>query len=38
MKEFIPNNLPLTKDIETKKILKKSISSNKALAKLNGIL
>jgi Fic family protein len=37
MKEFIPNNLPLTKDIETKKILKKSISSNKALAKLNGI-
>jgi len=37
MKEFIPNNLPLEKDIETKKILKKSISSNKALAKLNGI-
>jgi Fic family protein len=29
--------LPPTKDIETKKILKKSISSNKALAKLNGI-
>ena len=37
MKEFIPNNLPLDKDIETKEILKKSISSNKALAKLNGI-
>jgi len=37
MKEFIPNNLPLTKDVETKEILKKSISSNRALAKLNGI-
>lgn len=37
MKEFIPTNLPLTKDIETKEILKKSISSNKALAKLNGV-
>ena len=37
MKEFIPNNLPITQDIETKKILKKSISSNKALAKLNGV-
>ncbi|MBL0686423.1 MAG: Fic family protein, partial [Sulfurospirillum sp.] len=37
MKEFIPNSLPLKKDIETKEILKKSISSNSALAKLNGI-
>ncbi|RLA80132.1 MAG: Fic family protein [Epsilonproteobacteria bacterium] len=37
MKEFIPNNLPLSKDIETKAILKKSISSNRALAKLNGV-
>ncbi len=37
MKEFIPNNLPLAKDIEIKEILKKSISSNRALAKLNGI-
>lgn len=37
MKEFIPNNLPLTKDIETKTILKKSITSNSALAKLNGV-
>ncbi len=37
MKEFIPTNLPLSKDIETKKILKKSISSNRALAKLNGV-
>lgn len=37
MKEFIPNKLPILKDIETKKILKKSISANSALAKLNGI-
>ncbi|MBL0686761.1 MAG: Fic family protein, partial [Sulfurospirillum sp.] len=37
MREFIPNNLPLLKDIETKKILKKSISANRALAKLNGV-
>lgn len=37
MKEFIPENLPLQKDIETKKILKKSILSNRALAKLNGV-
>jgi Fic family protein len=37
VEEFIPNKLPILNDIETKKILKKSISSNKALAKLNGI-
>jgi len=37
MKEFIPNNLPISKDIETKKILKKSILANSALAKLNGV-
>ncbi len=37
MKEFIPNNLPLKKDTETRKILKKSISANRALAKLNGV-
>jgi len=37
MKEFIPNNLPISKDIETKAILKKSILANKALAKLNGV-
>lgn len=37
MKEFIPNKLPIAKDIETKEILKKSISSNRALAELNGI-
>lgn len=37
MKEFIPNKLPILKEIETKKILKKSISANSALAKLNGV-
>jgi len=37
MTEFIPNNLPLNIDIETKTILKKSISANRALAKLNGV-
>lgn len=37
MREFIPSNLPITKDIETKEILKKSILANKALAELNGI-
>jgi Fic family protein len=36
-KEFIPSSLPLSFDIETKEILKKSISANKALAKLNGV-
>ena len=35
--EFIPNNLPLDIDIETKAMLKKSILANKALAKLNGV-
>ena len=35
--EFIPNNLPLDIDIETKAILKKSILANKALVKLNGV-
>jgi len=37
MNEFIPNTLPLTIDIETKQILKKSILANRALAKLNGV-
>jgi len=37
MSEFIPSNLPLSIDIETKQILKKSILSNRALAKLNGV-
>jgi Fic family protein len=37
MTEFIPHKLPLKIDIETKAILKKSISANRALAKLNGV-
>jgi len=37
MNEFIPQKLPLNTDIETKAILKKSISANRALAKLNGV-
>ena len=37
MKEYIPLTLPLTHDIETKAILKKSISANRALAELNGV-
>ncbi|WP_152057454.1 Fic family protein [Aliarcobacter butzleri] len=37
MSEYVPNNLPLDIDIETKAILKKSILANKALAKLNGV-
>lgn len=37
MQKFIPNNLPLKKEIETKAILKKSILANSALAKLNGV-
>ncbi len=37
MKPHIPDNLPLYQDIETKKVLKKSICANKELAKLNGI-
>ncbi|MCT7470921.1 Fic family protein [Aliarcobacter cryaerophilus] len=31
------NNLPLTQQIETPKVLKKAISANKALANLNGV-
>ena len=34
---FIPENLPLSIDCETKAILKKSISANRALARLNGV-
>ncbi|MDO8452991.1 MAG: Fic family protein [Sulfurimonas sp.] len=37
MKEFIPKNLPLQQTIETTKVLKKTISANRALAKLNGV-
>ena len=37
MTEFIPKNLPLQETIETKKVLKKTISANRALARLNGV-
>ena len=37
IKEFIPLELPLDRDFETKQILKKSISANRALANLNGV-
>lgn len=30
-------NLPITQTIETQKVLKKAISANRALAKLNGV-
>mgnify|MGYP005989662205 CR=1 FL=1 len=35
--EFIPTKLPIDIDFETIKVLKKTISANKALAKLNGV-
>jgi Fic family protein len=37
MKEFIPNKLPLKKDIETKEILRSTIKAHKTLAELKGI-
>ena len=37
MTQYIPKNLPLTQTIETTKVLKKTISANRALAKLNGV-
>jgi len=37
MNEFMPQKLPLSIDIETKAILKKSISANRVLAELNGV-
>ncbi len=37
MKEFIPKELPFSDSIETTKVLKKTISANRALAKLNGV-
>ena len=37
MNEYIPTSLPLTHDVETKAVLKKSISANRALAELNGV-
>lgn len=37
MKEFIPPNLPIKEELESKKVLKKSIRANSALAKLSGV-
>lgn len=37
MTQFILKKLPLTQTIETTKVLKKTISANKALARLNGV-
>lgn len=37
MKEFIPNKLPIKKDIETKEILRATIAAHKTLAELKGI-
>ena len=37
MTPFIPTKLPLAHQVETKKVLKKTISANRALAKLNGV-
>jgi Fic family protein len=37
MQEFIPNKLPIKKDIETKEILKASLSAHRALAELKGV-
>ena len=37
MSEYIPIKLPLPHDVESKAVLKKSISANRALAELNGI-
>ncbi len=37
MKQYIIKKLPLKRDIETLKVLKKAISANRALAKLNGV-
>lgn len=37
MKEYLPQKLPLKIDLETKEVLKKVISANKALATLNGV-
>ena len=34
--EYIPSNLPLNKDIESKIVLKKIVSANRALAELKG--
>jgi len=38
MREFTPNPLPIKKELETKKVLKKTISANRALAFSSGYL
>jgi len=38
MREFTPNHLPIKKELETKKVLKKTISANRALAFSSGYL
>ncbi|UVD80127.1 cell filamentation protein Fic [Myroides albus] len=37
MTNYIIPPLPLATDLETKKVLKKGIAANKALAELNGV-
>jgi len=37
MREYIPTKLPLKDDVESKIVLKKTISANRALAELNGV-
>ncbi len=37
MTQFTPSKLPLVHQVETTKVLKKTISANRALAKLNGV-
>jgi len=34
--EYIPTPLPVDQDLETKKVLKKIVSANRALAELKG--
>ncbi len=36
LRGYIPPNLPLTQTLETRAVLKKAISANVALARLNG--
>jgi Fic family protein len=36
-KEYLPSNLPLKKELESKKVLKKIVSANRALAELKGV-
>ena len=36
-KEYLPPKLPINKELETKKVLKKIVSSNRALAELKGV-